>query len=327
MSLKLKDSSLVNPMKILVSGALGQIGSVITELLLDRGDEVVGIDNLATGRREHLRDHPRLKLIIDTIANPTLIAAEVKRFRPDAIVHTAASYKDPDDYYNDTLTNCVGGANLVNAAREYRIGRFIYFQTALCYGVKPLQQPIRLDHPKLPANSSYAISKTAAEDYIEISGINYVTFRLANVVGPRNHSGPLPIFFKRLSEGKRCFVTKARRDFVYSRDLAACVLKAIDGIGHGAYHFSSGSDVSILELYDAVVKTMKLGAYPEPEIRELGADDAASILLDPSRTIADFGRLHFTPLQAIVDAAVEYYHTHGTGDGVTHLRHTDARSR
>ena len=95
------------------------------------------------------------------------------------------------------------------------VGRFIYFQTALCYGVKPLQQPIRLDHPKFPANSSYAITKTAIEDFLEISGLDYVTFRLANVVGPRNVSGPLPIFFQRLSEGKRCFATKARRDFVY----------------------------------------------------------------------------------------------------------------
>lgn len=67
-------------------------------------------------------------------------------------------------------------------AKEFNVGRFIYFQTALCYGVKPLQQPIRLDHPKFPANSSYAITKTANENFIEISGLDFVTFRLANVV-------------------------------------------------------------------------------------------------------------------------------------------------
>ncbi len=64
-------------------------------------------------------------------------------------------------------------------------------------------------------NSSYAISKTAAEDHLAISGQQFVTFRLADVIGPRNVSGPLPIFYQRLTEGKRCFVTKARRDFVF----------------------------------------------------------------------------------------------------------------
>lgn len=96
----------------------------------------------------------------------------------------------------------MGGANLVRASLDHNVGRFIYFQTALCYGTKPLHNPITLQHPKLPANSSYAISKTAAEDYLEISGLNYVSFRLANVIGPRNVSGPLPIFYQRLFSGE-----------------------------------------------------------------------------------------------------------------------------
>lgn len=61
-----------------------------------------------------------------------------------------------------------------------------------------------------------SFQKTAAEDYLEISGVDFVSFRLANVIGPRNVSGPLPIFFQRLSEGKKCFVTKARRDFCFN---------------------------------------------------------------------------------------------------------------
>ena len=235
-------------MKVFVTGGLGQVGSHVTEMLLERGDDVVVIDNLATGRREHLESHPKLRVVIDSIADPTAVGRIVGEFQPDVIVHTAASYKDPEDWYNDALTNAVGGANLVQAAKANKVGRFIYFQTALCYGLKPLQQPIRLDHPKFPANSSYAISKTAAEDYLEISGIDFVTFRLANVIGPRNVSGPLPIFYQRLTEGKRCFVTKARRDFVFVKDLARAVVKAVDGMGKGTYHFSSGKDIAIKEL-------------------------------------------------------------------------------
>jgi nucleoside-diphosphate-sugar epimerase len=308
-------------MKALITGACGQVGSHVAEMLLARGDEVLGIDNLATGRREHLDAHPKLKVEIGSIADKALVDRLVGEFKPDVLVHTAASYKDPEDWYNDSLTNVVGGSNLVKAAKQNKVGRFVYFQTALIYGVKPLHQPIRLDHPRNPANSSYAISKGAAEDYLEYSGIDYVTFRLANVVGPRNVSGPLPIFFQRLSEGKKCFVTKARRDFVFVKDLARTVVKAADGKGRGAYHFSSGKDVAIQDLYDAVVAAMELKTYPAPEVRELGPDDAPSILLDPSRTFQDFGEVQFTSLGDTVQAAVDYYRKFGVHGGYTHLKH------
>jgi nucleoside-diphosphate-sugar epimerase len=308
-------------MKTLITGGLGQIGSHIAEMMLERGDQVLVIDNLATGRREHLGEHQNLKLVIGSIANKELVRKCFDDFNPDAVVHTAASYKDPDDWYNDTLTNCVGGANLVQASLTNKVSRFIYFQTALCYGVKPLEQPITLNHHKFPANSSYAISKTAAEDYIEISGLNYVTFRLANVIGPRNVSGPLPIFYQRLKDGKKCFVTKARRDFVFVGDLCNAVLRAVDGTGSGAYHFSSGKDVAIKDLYDAVVAGMGIPEYPEPEVRDLEPDDAPSILLDPTRTFEDFGKLDFTPLSETVKAGVDYFEECGVFGGYTHLKH------
>lgn len=311
--------------KVIVTGGLGQIGSHVVEMLLARGDEVIAIDNLATGRREHLVEHPSLLVVIDTIANRELVHKLVSDFRPDAIVHAAASYKDPDDWFNDTLTNCVGGANIVDAAKENGVDRFIYFQTALCYGLKPVQQPIRLDHPRLPGSSSYSISKTTNEFYLELSGLDYVTFRLANVVGPRNVAGPLPIFYQRLKDGKQCFVTNARRDFVFVKDLARVVLKAIDGTGNGAYHFSSGKDVAIQELYDAVVTALDVPGKPKAEVKELGPDDVFSILLDPTRTFEDFGEIEFTPLQETVSAAMAYYQRHGTLGEYTHLRLQDKK--
>lgn len=307
-------------MRIFVTGGLGQIGSHIVELLLARGDSVTVIDDLSTGRQDNLTDHPNLRIEIASIANRETVFSLMEETRPEVVIHTAASYKDPDDWNSDLLVNGVGGANVIQASKAFGVKRFIYFQTALCYGLKPHEQPIPLSHPVLPANSSYAISKTITENYLAISGLDYVTFRLANVIGPRNVSGPLPIFYQRLSEGKRCFVTKARRDFVFNQDLARCVIKAVDGTGHGIYHFSSGSDVSILELYDAVVQAMGLPERPEPEIRELNPDDAPSILLDNSRTIADFGALSFTPLSDIASLSVAYFRQHGASGGYTHLK-------
>jgi UDP-glucose 4-epimerase len=307
-------------MKVLATGGSGLVGSTVIDLLLARGDEVVAIDNFATGRRDNLKPHACLRLVEDSISDRRTVDRLISDFRPDIVVHTAASYKDPDDWHSDALTNCVGTANVARSCKDYKVARLIYFQTALCYGTKPREQPITLNHPLDPVNSSYAISKTAGEQYIQYSGLNWVTFRLANVIGPRSVSGPLPIFFERLSQGKRCFVTAARRDFVFVRDLARAVLQAADGIGSGTYHFSSGRDVAIKDLYDEVVRAMKLNDYPEPEIRPLGPDDAPTILLDPSRTFRDFGGIGFTPLNDIVSETVAYYRDHGVQGGYTHLR-------
>jgi UDP-glucose 4-epimerase len=306
--------------KVFVTGGSGLVGSTVIDLLLAHGDEIVAIDNFATGRRDNLRPQPKLHLVEDSIVDARTVDRLIGDFRPDVVIHTAASYKDPDDWQGDALTNCVGSANVARACKDHKVGRLIYFQTALCYGTKPLEQPITLDHPLNPVNSSYAISKTAGEHYIQLSGVDWITFRLANIVGPRNVSGPLPIFFDRLSQGKRCFVTEARRDFVFVRDLARTVVKAAGGTGSGTYHFSSGRDVAIKDLYDAVVRAMQLNDYPEPEIRSLAPDDAPTILLDPGRTFRDFGEIQFTPLDDIVAQTVAYYRDYGVQGGYTHLR-------
>jgi UDP-glucose 4-epimerase len=307
-------------MKVFVTGGAGQVGSTVIDMLLARDDQVLAIDNYSTGRRDNLTPHTNLRLVEDTITDAAVVDRLFAEFRPQVVIHTAASYKDPDDWGTDALVNAAGTANIAKASKVRGVSRLIYFQTALCYGTKPLQSPITLDHPIDPVNSSYAISKTAGEHYVQFSGVDWVTFRLANVIGERNVSGPLPIFFERLSAGKKCFVTPARRDFCYAKDLARVVVRAADGTGHGTYHFSSGKDVAIRELYDAVVGAMKLNDYPEPEVKPLGKDDAASILLDPSRTFVDFGAVEFTPLAKITEAAVERWKKEGVQGGYTHLK-------
>ena len=307
-------------MKVIITGGSGQVGSTVADIILARGDTVVSIDNFATGRRDNLLDRKGLTQIEGSIVDVALIERLFSDFKPDVVVHTAASYKDPDDWATDALVNAVGGANIAKACKEHKVGRLIYFQTALCYGTKPVQQPIRLDHPINPANSSYAISKTAGENYVQFSGVDWVTFRLANVIGPRNVSGPLPIFYSRLAERKRCFVTPARRDFCFAGDLANVVVQAADGKGSGTYHFSSGKDVAIMDLYESVVKAMKLNDVPEVEMKPLGPDDAPSILLDPERTFGDFSDVTFTPLDEIARLSVERWERDGVVGGYTHLK-------
>jgi UDP-glucose 4-epimerase len=311
-------------MKVLITGGAGFIGSLLAGRLIVRGDTVVVIDNFATGRRDNLADHSDLTLVEGTIASEDLVArAFSEGGAPDVVVHAAASYKEPDAWAEDSRTNVLGTANVVRASEAAGVRRLIYLQTALCYGLKPLEQPITLSHPLRPEGSSYAISKTAGESYVALSDLDWVSFRLANAYGPRNLSGPLPTFYARLTTGKSVFVMDTRRDFIFVDDLVDCVLEAVDGTGRsGPYHISSGADYSIKELYDATTRALGLD-LGEVEVRPRSPDDTATILLDPSETERDFGWRVTTPLEEGVRRAIEYYRAFGIEETYTHLKPVD----
>lgn len=308
-------------MKVLITGGAGFIGSHLTERLLNEGHTVLVIDNYQTGRRDNLKEHEKLTVVEATIADAAIVDDAFDNFRPDVVVHAAAAYKDPNNWKEDALTNVVGTVNVTQAAQRLEVGRFIYFQTALCYGLKPLEQPITLDHPINSKGSSYAISKTAGEHYIELSGLDFVSFRLANAYGPRNLSGPLPTFYHRLTNDKPCFVMDTRRDFIFVDDLVDVVIKAVYGEGSkGYYHISSGSDYSIKELFDSTLKALDITLEKDVEVRERSEDDVYTILIDPSKTNKDFNWKIKTPLEEGIKAAIEWYKEYGITQTYTHLK-------
>jgi UDP-glucose 4-epimerase len=314
-------------MKVLITGGGGFIGSHLADRLLADGHEVLTVDTYATSRRDNLAPQDRLTIVEGSIADEAFFDRVMEDFRPDAVAHAAASYKDPDAWAEDARTNALGTAIVVKASERVGVKRFVYFQTALCYGVKPEEQPITLSHPLRPYESSYAISKTAGENSIRLSDLDWVSFRLANVYGPRNLSGPLPTFFSRLTQDKACFVTDTRRDFLFVTDLVDVVTKAlVDGIGSGAYHVSSGSDVAIKDLFDATTSALGLGQI-DVEVRPRAADDAESILLDPSRTEADFSWKTSVSLEDGVAQAIAWYQEHGIEQTYTHLKEEELRVR
>jgi nucleoside-diphosphate-sugar epimerase len=296
------------------------VGSHVAELLEARGDEVIIVDNFATGRPEHLLNLKTQYKFEDSIANESLYDQLSTQFSSiDVIVHTAASFANGNDWSDHINTNVLGTALMTRLAQKFNC-RLIYFQTALCYGDNPTIQPVPLEYPRQPMASSYAISKTAGEFYIEQSGVDFVTFRLANIVGPRNLSGPLPIFYKRISAGEKCVIANAKRDFIDVRNLATVVLQAIDGRGTGSYHFSSGKDVQIIDLYKRVVSAMKLDSEPEFDFQENTAGGPPSILLDPNRTYTDFDMPILNSIEDTVSGAISYYDKFGVTREVTHLK-------
>ena len=311
-------------MKVLITGGAGFVGSHLTDRLLAEDHDVLVIDNYRTGRRDNLQPHDRLRVVEDTIADADLVTRQFEAFQPTHVVHAAASYHDPGDWEEDVRTNVVGTINVLRAAEAVGVERLIYYETALRYGLVPMEQPITLTHPTVAGGSSYAISKTGGEQYIQMSSVDHIIFVLANAYGPRNISGPLPTFFQRLTTDKPCFVMDTRRDFIYIADLVDITMRALAGKGEtGAYHVSSGSDYAIKELFDATVTALDIQLDEEVEVRERSADDVYTILLDPAKTERDFDWKISTPLAQGIREAVAYYREHGITETFTHLKHDE----
>lgn len=306
-------------MKVLITGGAGFIGSHVAERMLQKGNEVLVIDNYETGRKDNLTPQKGLTIVEGSIVDEKLMAKLFNEFRPEVVLHAAASYKDPENFIGDAQTNVAGTAVTVTNAKKAGVRKIVYLQTALCYG-DPIEQPISLKHPIQPEKSSYSISKTGGEYYIRLSGLPYVTFRLANAYGPRNLSGPLPTFYSRLTSGKNCFVTDSRRDFVFVDDMVDVIEMALEGVGSGEYHLSSGGDYSIKELYDATIEALNMPEKAEVEVRPLGPDDVFTILLDPSRIKQDFGKVPSYPLKDGIRRTIEYYKKFGIQETFTHLK-------
>jgi UDP-glucose 4-epimerase len=314
--------------KILITGGAGFIGSTLSDLLLEEGNSVLILDNYQTGKKENNILHPKLKIIEGSISNFSLVNMVFLDFKPDYVVHAAASYKDPTNWTEDLETNIQGTINVINCSRNLNIKKFIYLQTSLCYGLKPLENPISLSHPlfngEFSGGSSYAISKTAAEQYIALSGLNFLSFRLANVYGPRNASGPIPTFYSRMQNNLSCKIVNSSRDFIFVKDVVNIIYKGlILNETKGYYHIATGKNIKISEVYNLICKhfhtnKIKLGEEVEP-----GIDDVASIALDPSKTIKDFNWSVTTGFEEGLEITLKWYAENKIQKTFTHLKNLE----
>jgi UDP-glucose 4-epimerase len=305
-------------MRILITGGAGCLGSNLIEHWHPRGHSILAIDNFATARRETLAGVPGVRLVEGSIADRALVERCFTEFAPTHVVHSAAAYKDPNDWREDTQTNVLGTINVVEAAKQAGVTRFVNFQTALVYG-RPDKTPIPIDHPCRPI-TSYGASKLAGETYVALSGLPFVSLRIANVTAPRLSIGPIPSFYKRLKSGQSCFCSEARRDFLDFSDFVALVDLVMENTARGGiFNASTGAGYSIRQVYDVVGDYLGFALDP-PKMVPLGVDDIAEVVLDPGATRDAFGWQARMGFAESIRRVLDWYDTHGVDAVHSHLR-------
>ena len=304
-------------MKLLITGGAGTLGSSLIEKFLPEGHEILVIDNFATGRRELVPAMSGLILVEGDIADADLVNVQFSRFKPDVVIHSAAAYKDPSNWVEDSRTNVLGSIHVAKAAIEHGVKKVINFQTALCYG-RPVSVPIKESAATAPF-TSYGISETAGEQYLLNSGLNVISFRLANICGPRLSIGPIPTFYQRLKDGKSCFCSDTVRDFLDMSDFLSLIDTALHSdIPTGVYNISTGVGSTIKDVFDEVVDYLGLPPQNVP-IVPAGDDDVQAVVLDPSLAKATFGWEAKVNFKDTIRKQLEWYDTYGITAIYSHL--------
>lgn len=305
-------------MRILITGGAGCLGSSLIEKYLPEGNEILVIDNFATGKREVLPEMKGLKVIEGSVADEALVNQAFTEFKPTHVINSAASYKDITNWAEDTNTNVLGSIHVAKASLEHGIQKLINFQTALCYG-RPKQIPIPVSHATAPF-TSYGISKTAGEKYLLQAGLPVVSLRLSNICGPRLSIGPIPTFYKRLKAGQSVFCSDTVRDFLDISDFMSLmdIIMAPDSDVTGVYNVSTGEGHSIKDVFDEVSKYVGV-TMPDVPILPVGDDDVQAVVLDPSETEKAFNWKAKVDFKNTILRQLEWYDQYGVNDIYSHL--------
>jgi UDP-glucose 4-epimerase len=233
-------------MRVLITGGAGFIGSHIADAVLERGHEVLIVDDLSTGRRENIPAAARFEqLDIRDSAHVDRLFAD---FKPEAVCHQAAqtsvvvSTREP---LRDAEVNILGSLNLIRASVAEGVSRFVFASTGgAIYGEIAGDRRAREDELPLPL-SPYACSKLATESYLRAfsheRGLPYTVLRYANVYGPRQdphgEAGVVAIFGQRLRDRQPIQINAkvelgddgCVRDYVYVGDVVKANVAALEG--------------------------------------------------------------------------------------------------
>ena len=310
-------------MRALVTGGAGFIGSNLVDALLDRGDEVTVIDNLASGKRENLRAALSRGAGFDEadIRDAEAMRKVLGSMRPDIVFHLAAQIdvrKSIEDPAWDAGVNVVGTINVLEAARHAGVKRVVNTSTGgAIYGDADVM-PTPESAPAKPM-AAYGQSKFCAEAYCgwyeRLYGLSSVILRYGNVYGPRQdphgEAGVVAIFCGKLLAGERPLIYgdgRQTRDYTYVGDIVAANLAAAaHPEAHGAYNVGTGTEASVVEVIGALRKAAGLGEGDlEPEFAPARKGELQRSSLDVTRARAELGFTADTDLVAGMQSTLEW---------------------
>jgi len=284
--------------RVLVTGGAGFIGSHVCDAFAAEGWSVTALDDLSSGRVENVSDG--IDLVVSDIRSSE--AADLVRDGGfDLISHHAAQIDvrvSVDRPAHDASINVMGLLNLLQAAVEGDVRRFIFVSSGgVVYG-EPEDLPASETAPKQPL-SPYGVSKLTGEYYLHfyrrIHGLEGVSLRYSNVFGPRQdphgEAGVVAIFGRSVLEERPITVFgdgEQTRDYVYVGDVARANLLAasLDAGGSQtiddvAFNVGTGVETSVNELADGIMKVM--GRTVPVERAEARPGELLRSCLDPSK--------------------------------------------
>ncbi len=329
-------------MKILVTGAAGFIGSMQSIRLLERGDEVVGIDNLNDyydvnlkfARLARLQDYPNFKFIKLDIADRQAMADLFAEEKVQRVAHLAAqagvrySITHPHAYID---SNIVGFMNIMEGCRHHNIEHLVYASSSSVYGANtkmPFSVHDNVDHPV----SLYAASKKAnelmAHTYSHLYSLPTTGLRFFTVYGPWGRPDMSPILFARnIMEGKPIDVFNYgnhRRDFTYIDDIVTGVTKVLDKPAmpnpdwcsenpdpgtskapYRVYNIGSNNPVQLLDFIAALEEA--IGKKAIKNLLPMQPGDVPDTYADVAGLVSEFDYKPDTPLSTGVNAFVAWY--------------------
>jgi UDP-glucose 4-epimerase len=305
-------------MRVLVTGGAGFIGSNLVDALVDRGDDVVVLDDLSTGFQEHL--HPKAELVEGDVADAAAVAQAVTGC--EVVFHHAAHravFRSVEHPLATDRVNIGGTLTVLQSAREAGARRVVVASSSSVYGGAAMV-PTPETAPLVP-RSPYAVTKLAGEHYArvfwELFGLETVSLRYFNVYGPRQrpdsqYAAVIPLFIEALKAGRAPVVHgdgEQSRDFTYISDVVEANVRAAEApagrCAGKAYNIAGGKPRSLLELLSALGDI--LGVSVEPTHIDPRAGDIRHSRADCTAASVDLGHDAAVPFDEGLRRTVSWF--------------------
>jgi UDP-glucose 4-epimerase len=303
--------------RILVTGGAGFIGSHVVDAYIAAGHDVAVLDNFSTGNEANL--NPAAETHRLDLRDQPGVERLIASFRPEVVNHHAAQSEVPKSVADpgyDAEVNIVGGLNVLKACVDHSVKKVIFISTGGALYGEPDVVPADEDHPVRPL-SPYGTSKFSFEQYLAMFkrtfGLEFTVLRYANIYGPRQdfyaeEGRVVAIFTSRMLVGQPVTIDgdgEQSRDMLHVRDAATANLAALESGSGGTFHVSTGTAVSINDIYRKLALLTKYTEAPNHGPRRKG--DVYRIALDNARARRELGWEPRIDLEEGLSLTVDYF--------------------